>query len=311
MKWEKLGQIFSCEQYGLYYAKSPQAVVLDDRVRVYFTPCKQDGDKLIAYAMYADFDKTFAHVLYVSDQLLPDGGLGCFDEHGIFPFSPTPLPDGRVYAYTSGVSRRRAVSVEAGIGLAVSEDGGATFTRYGRGPVLTALRGEPHLVIDAFTRVFDGLFHMWYIRGVEWKRFAEDGVPERIYRVAHATSKNGVDWEREGTLILPTRVEDESQALPTVIEADGRYHMMFCYRHSYDFRRDNARSYRLGYAVSDDLLHWTRDDSLAGIDVSPDGWDSGMQCYPNLFRMDGDIFLLYNGNSFGKYGFGLAKLKSR
>ena len=29
---------------------------------------------------------------------------------------------------------------------------------------------------------------------------------------------------------------DESQALPTVLEIDGRWHMFFCYRQSTDFR---------------------------------------------------------------------------
>ena len=33
-----------------------------------------------------------------------------------------------------------------------------------------------------------------------------------------------------------------------------------------------------------------------------------MMCYPNVFECDDDIYMLYNGNEFGKYGFGLAKL---
>jgi hypothetical protein len=35
-----------------------------------------------------------------------------------------------------------------------------------------------------------------------------------------------------------------------------------------------------------------------------------MMCYPHLFRLDGRIALLYNGNNFGKEGFGLAMLES-
>jgi hypothetical protein len=85
--------------------------------------------------------------------------------------------------------------------------------------------------------------------------------------------------------------------------------MYFCYRQSYDFRKTKGRGYRLGYAFSDDLKTWTRDDANSGIDVSPEGWDSDMQCYPNLFECDGRVCLLYNGNEFGKYGFGLAVLE--
>jgi hypothetical protein len=33
-----------------------------------------------------------------------------------------------------------------------------------------------------------------------------------------------------------------------------------------------------------------------------------MQCYPHVFECDGKVYLLYNGNEFGRYGFGLAEL---
>ena len=46
----------------------------------------------------------------------------------------------------------------------------------------------------------------------------------------------------------------------------------------------------------------------SGIDVSKDGWDSEMLCYPHVFKCDDNIFMLYNGNQFGRYGFGLAVL---
>jgi hypothetical protein len=55
--------------------------------------------------------------------------------------------------------------------------------------------------------------------------------------------------------------------------------MWFCYRGSNDFR-DGADSYPLGYAWSENLLDRTRQDELAGIAVSPDGWDSKMLAYP-------------------------------
>jgi hypothetical protein len=33
-----------------------------------------------------------------------------------------------------------------------------------------------------------------------------------------------------------------------------------------------------------------------------------MQCYPHVFASDGKVYLLYNGNEFGRLGFGLAEL---
>jgi hypothetical protein len=33
-----------------------------------------------------------------------------------------------------------------------------------------------------------------------------------------------------------------------------------------------------------------------------------MQCYPHTFQSDGKVYMLYNGNEFGRFGFGLAVL---
>ena len=72
--------------------------------------------------------------------------------------------------------------------------------------------------------------------------------------------------------------------------------------------RCKDRSYRIGYAFSDDMINWTRDDSKAGIDVSETGWDSEMIAYPHVFELDKNIYMLYLGNQVGRFGFGLAKL---
>jgi hypothetical protein len=92
-----------------------------------------------------------------------------------------------------------------------------------------------------------------------------------------------------------------------VFEANGAYHMFFCYRYSLGYRgRD--RGYRIGYARSTDLEHWVRDDARAGIDVSPEGWDAEMVSYPHVFALDGAIYMMYLGNQVGRHGFGLARL---
>ena len=49
----------------------------------------------------------------------------------------------------------------------------------------------------------------------------------------------------------------------------------------------------------------------AGIDVSASGWDSEMIAYPYVFAHEGDYYMLYNGNGYGKTGIGLAVLDKR
>ena len=84
--------------------------------------------------------------------------------------------------------------------------------------------------------------------------------------------------------------------------------MFFCYRYSKNYR-GKENGYRIGYAYSNDLENWTRDDSKAGIDISNDGWDSEMVSYPHVFELDGSLYMFYLGNQVGKYGFGIAKLE--
>jgi hypothetical protein len=34
-----------------------------------------------------------------------------------------------------------------------------------------------------------------------------------------------------------------------------------------------------------------------------------MLCYPHVFELNAKVYMLYNGNEFGRYGFGLAELE--
>lgn len=316
MKWTKLGKIFDPAEHDLPinsvgFAQSPQALVLDDRVRVYFSTRERDQlGKYLSHVAFVDFGKDMKTILGVSRrQVIPLGELGCFDEHGIFPFNV--LKDGdRVLAYTTGWNRKVSVSADAAIGLAISYDQGGTFQRYGTGPILASALNEPFLVGDAFVSRHADTYHMWYIFGVRWVSRAETEPPDRVYKIAYAVSADGISWQRDGRQIIPDKLNsDECQALPTVIPLDGTFHMFFCYREAHSFRNESSKGYRIGYAHSADLSNWVRDDAKAGIDVSPEGWDSQMQCYPHVFTCQDNIFMLYNGNEFGRYGFGLAQLE--
>jgi sucrose-6-phosphate hydrolase SacC (GH32 family) len=317
MRWIKHGRIFNPTDHKLpngcvEFAKSPQTLVFNNFVRIYFSTVAVDPDngKYFSHVAFVDMQKNLRSIIHVSDTtVIPLGTLGTFDEHGIFPINVVRDGD-RVLAYMTGWSRRVSVSVDTAIGMAVSHDDGRTFQRFGNGPVLAASLNEPCLVCDGFVKRIDGAFHMWYIFGTGWKKYVPDAPPDRTYKIGHATSKDGVDWvKEEAQKIIPDQLgPDESQALPTVIGIDGRYHMFFCYRESFDFRNAKGRGYRIGHAWSDDLIKWTRDDDHPHLEGAAGEWDSDMQCYPHVFECDGQVYLLYNGNEFGRHGFGLAEL---
>lgn len=315
MKWEKIGIVFTPQDYNLPnnckdFAQSPQVLPLEDFNRVFFSTREVDNNgKFLSHIAYVDFSKDFSKILGVADkEVIELGDLGTYDEHGIFPLNV--LDDGeRVLGFIGGWSRRISVSVETSIGLAISYDKGITFKRYGKGPVLTSSFDEPFLVGDPFVQKYKGLFHMWYIYGIRWIESKVETEPQRVYKIGHAFSHDAINWTKTNRQLIPdTLNENECQALPTIGFWNDKYHMFFCYREAIGFRKDKNSAYRIGYAYSNDLNHWTRNDSLVGINVSDEGWDSEMQCYPHLFIQGKEIYLLYNGNAFGKYGFGVAKL---
>lgn len=317
MKWRKLGRIFDPTRFKLpndctQFAQSPQVIIFDDFVRIYFSTRSLDSSngKYLSHIAFVDMKKDFRDIIAVSGHTVIElGKLGCFDEHGIFPMNVVRHGD-LIYGYTSGVNRRLSVPADGSIGLAISRDNGFTFQRIGDGPVLSASLHEPCLVVDPFVKIYRDVFHMWYVFGIGWKKLTTDALPDRIYKIGHAISHDGINWiKEEAKQVIENRLgADECQALPTVIEISSRNHMFFCYRQSSDFRKNRDRSYRIGHAYSDDLVNWTRDDESMAIDVTEGDWDSDMLCYPHLFECDGNVCMLYNGNEFGRYGFGLAVL---
>jgi hypothetical protein len=317
MKWIKHGRIFNPLDYKLpnrctEFAQSPQTLIFSDFIRIYFSTREVDRNgKFLSHIAFVDVKKNLNDIIRVSEYpVINLGSLGCFDEHGIFPMNVVRYKD-KVYGYTCGWSRRIGVSVETAIGLSISNDNGLTFEKQGLGPVLSATLREPYLVGDGFVKIIDNIFHMWYIFGVGWKKYTSNDPPDRIYKIGHAVSTNGVEWTKEEgrCIIADVLGSDESQALPSVICIDRRYHMFFCYRESFDFRNTKGRGYRIGHAWSDDLSNWVRDDHNPSLEGSMNEWDGDMQCYPHVFECDGKIYLLYNGNNFGRYGFGFAELQ--
>lgn len=312
--WTKLGRVFdpravTDRPWLREFAQAPATLVFDDFVRVYFS-CRQQADangQYVSYSSFVDLDRTdLMRILAISKRPILDlGALGEFDEFGTYPVSVIRDQD-QVLAYYGGWTRCESVPFNVAIGIASSRDGGSTFVKSGAGPLLSYSQDEPFVMSGPKIRRFDDRWYLFYIAGRKWK--LANGRAEPVYKIRMAVSIDGWHWTKAGVDLVGSRIEeDEAQASPDVFYSNGRYHMFFCYRYSTDYRR-KERGYRIGYAFSNDLWHWTRDDAKAGIDVSAHGWDSEMVCYPHVFGLDGQIYMIYIGNDVGRHGFGLARL---
>lgn len=318
-RWKKLGLVFDpmeCEDrpdWRWAYAQGQNALLFDDFVRVYICSREKPDEKGRTKSRigYVDLDRNnLTNVIRVSDKpVLALGKLGCFDEFGQYPFCPVRA-GGKIYGYHGGVTRCESTPFNSAIGIALSEDNGETFFKLGDGPVLSYSLQEPFCIGSPKVRIFNEKWYMTYSAGRKWTQGADR--TEVCYKLRMATSDDGILWEKYDHDIIEDKVAaDESQACGDVFEKNGKYHMFFCYRKHDDFRKNKNNSYRIGYAWSYDMYHWTRDDARAGIHTSElmDAWDFEMIAYPNVFEVDGTIYMTYLGNEVGKHGFGLARLE--
>jgi hypothetical protein len=313
--WKKLGRIFHPQSiedrpWLKEFAQAPAVLKFDTFIRVYFScrPAADENGQYVSYSSFVDLDRSdITKVSAIADQpILELGKRGCFDEFGTYPVSIIRHND-EVRAYYAGWTRCASVPFNVAIGYAVSRDNGVTFQKTGPGPGVSYSIDEPFVISGPKIRRYNDLWYLWYIAGKKW--IPNSGRPEPVYRIRMATSVNGIDWVKANKDLVPCRLEEnECQASPDVFFHNGRYHMFYCYRYSLNYRGKEG-GYRIGYAWSDDLVHWTRDDDKAGIDISGEGWDSEMISYPHVFELDGSIYMFYLGNQVGRHGFGAAKLE--
>ena len=79
----------------------------------------------------------------------------------------------------------------------------------------------------------------------------------------------------------------------------------------FSFRSGLGQPYRIGYAWSETGDEWVLKLADVGIDVSTTGWDSEMIEYPFVFVHKDEYYMLYNGNDYGEFGFGLAVMEKK
>lgn len=317
-EWERLGRVFSPSDvvghpWIVEYAQSPAVLVMGDRLRIFF--CSREradvNGNFLSRLFFVDLNKENpTEVISISTRpVVGLGELGTFDEFGMTPVSVTTDDDGRVFAYYSGWTRTQTTPFNSAIGLVFSEDGGSSFTRAWKGPVLGHSLEEPFVTGSPRVKRFGGKWFMWYVSGKRW--LPSKSRPEPVYKIRMATSDNGMEWKPLLRDLIPDRLgADECQAAAEVFLYDGSYHMFFSFRPAENFK-SGKHQYRLGYATSKDLLHWEREDFGPGLEFGKSGWDDSSLSYTSVFNLDNDYFSFYQGNLMGHSGFGLAKFREK
>lgn len=301
LQWKKLGLIF-CPSGEFDWMKSHAAVpfaekIKEDLFRVYFTTRDKLNRSHTAFVDINILNPT--EIVRLSEQpVIGPGLLGAFDDSGSMGCWLTIKDDLR-YMYYQGWNLGVTVPFRNSIGLAVGDKYG-NFKRFAPGPIVDRSAFEPHFTATPCVIVDQYKWRMWYLSCTEW--CMKNGVPQHKYHIKYAESVDGINWQRQGVVAIDyANTGEYAISRPSVVCDDEGWKMWYSYRGS---------SYRIGYAESEDGLHWKRQDTLAGINVSDTGWDSEMIEYPFVFDHKGRRYMLYNGNNYGGTGFGLAVLEN-
>ena len=303
--WHKKGQIFNVDgafEWNKTHAQVPVVDVLSDRLRIYYATRNNAGKSNVSYI---EVDKENPSQLLFQNEkpLFEFGKLGAFDDSGIMPSCIINVGDQK-YLYYIGWTTRQSVPFQNAVGLAISEDGGKTFQKISEGPIISINHKEPYFSGTSFVMFDEEKYKMWYLSCIRWQVF--DGKPEPIYNIKYAESPDGINWSQTGKVAIELNGDEGGLVSATVVKEDHKYKMWFGKRKKSDYRTNSENAYRIGYAESANGIDWERKDALSGIDISSEGWDSEMISYPYVCRNKETLMLFYNGNGFGKSGFGYA-----
>lgn len=298
--WEKMGSIY-CASEGTGWRRSHAFVPTPfqrtkDVIRIYTAFLDERNVGRVGYVDLSS--KNPLQVLSVSvEPALDIGEQGCFDDSGVTPMCVIPSRN-NLRLYYTGWQLSTTVRYYLLTGLAVSQDGGDRFVRVTRVPTLE--RSDAELTIRTAAHVMlDGtVWKMWYIGGSRTIVVGGKQVP--TYDMRYLESDDGLSWPSEGTVIMRPVGDDEyGFGRPYVLRSGDGFEMWYSVR-------SRSRGYHLGYATSRDGLRWERQDKQMQFCGAESSWDSQMQAFGAVLDCPGGRYLFYNGNDYGRTGFGLA-----
>jgi hypothetical protein len=302
MKWRKLGRIFQPENNQTWMRSHASNPVAEHRsgdvFRVYFGARDERNRTSIGW-LEIDLRHPARVLRLAAQPVVAPGTAGAFDDSGASMGCLVAAAGGARYLYYVGWNLGVTVPWRNSIGLAISAGDDAPFEKYSPAPVLDRSRSDPYSVSYPSVLRDGAAWRMWYGSDLNSGAKREDV----LHVIKHAESGDGRQWTPGQGIALDIRPGAElALARPCVLKDKGRYRMWYSYR---------GAAYRIGYAESaDGGTTWTRDDARAGIGVSDSGWDSEAVAYPSVFDHGGARYMLYNGNGYGKTGFGLAVLEA-
>jgi hypothetical protein len=279
----------------LSYASNPAAMTIhDSQLRIFFNS-RDDQDRSKIYSIDLHGDELEPDYNSISLQY-SYGEAGSYFSHGISVgqiFSIRGVKTLSVMGWKNYVDKHW----EGRIGhIPFDIDGN-----------LTHLEPTPWMDLDnldpislSYPAVYEDLTStvIWYGSTITWD--AGNGEMLHILKEARLSSDGRVI---KGDNTVPY-VLGSAQAFsrPAVVQLENHFLMAYSYR-------GNKTKYRIGFLILDDFESASHLGGISPFLTSEEEWESEMIEYPSFISFQNQLFMLYNGNSFGKTGIGIVRIE--
>ncbi len=298
MKWKKLGIYLKDISLGSWHSSHysvPIGEIIDNTfLRVYLSG-RDKKNRSYTSSVVLDTTDNFKLVDISKIPIIKPGENGQFDDSGSMATWLFTNNNDK-FLYYIGWNISTTVPFRNSIGLAIKKNNETKFKKFTNGPILDRSKFDPCFVASCCVVEINGEYFMWYLSCDKW--IEDKKLMKAKYNIKLAKSNDLFNWKREGVVCIDYESDDEyAISRPSVIVEDDIFKMWYSTK---------GKNYKIGYAESDDGIKWRRKDDEVGIIPSKSGWDSEMIEYPHVFKMNSEKYMLYNGNDYGRDGFGIA-----
>lgn len=299
-RWSRLGHKFAAPGTGLLqsHAMLPTPLILEDRVRVFFSSCDTDMRGRI-FSVDLEPAPPYRVITTNIKPALDLGAAGCFDQDGVNP-TQVFMHRGVLTMLYVGWQRVDATTpYRLFTGMAVSDDG-LFFRRVSEQPFLGPTREDTLFRTGAFMRPHGDGWMVIYIGGGEFVDGA-NGKKLPNYSLKMMTSSDGADWAGPETILLkPDRERSEiGFGRPALFSTADAGELLFI-----SVRTPLGYEQLAGPFAANAIDRNQLTAILPPHDRGP--WENEMTCFGTPCLVGGSELLFYNGNGFGRSGFGVA-----
>ena len=298
MKLQRLGAIITqdmLQDLGMQYAAVPFAMKINGtQYRIFFSTRDQLNQ---SYGSYLDYDVLKLKIITppTKNPIITHGDIGHFDDSGVTLSCYSKELNS---IYYMGWNLMKKVPFSNQIGKLELHSDKVNVSRTRSTPVLGKCELEPFSFGYPWVIKTKNKFKMWYDTILKWE---SNSTSNYKFILRSALSNDGVNWRKTYKQNFKLHHKEKSIARPCIIFDDGIY-KMWC---SVNY----CGKYRLCYAESIDGNNWKRMDNSILWEGEKQNWESLEQSYPFLIQENMSQFLLYNGNDYGKSGFGICRLE--